>query len=1102
MDTKKAIILGAFSICFLFIILAYPHTSSAARYVSTSGTDSGDCTTPATPCATIQYGMDQLAGSETVNVAQGTYPDYFFLELYPPFNSISLIGGWNNDFTEREINPSATISYGDIIASWADVVIDGFTFKNSSIRAHYGFDIELSNNIFNKSELYFSGWFDPNVTATNNIITGNTVGISLITYGLRLPDGGCETSGDIYFTSINNTFTMNDIGLLTRVGYCGNSVIVDLKNDIIWGNNLDIDTSEGGTVNASYSNIGSGSFNDDGTNISEDPLFLDVTSGDFHISPYSQCVDGGTNTGAPAIDFEGNIRPFDGAGDGQAITDIGADEYSLIIFQTDNNPVIDGTLSEYDTAEGITITPPSGGNTVTIKAVWNNEALYLAYEVIDIELNGSITTRDGDAGSDDSVEWGIDTLGDSGGSGTPGSPYMLPDDYRGIINILNTQYDEQGTASGVPSSSWHGGWQSAVHVNGTINDNSDTDTGYTVEVKIPWSELGFSGPPANAQLLKIAFKINDKDSGCDVYPAGTYLDAENFTGTISQGSGTFSEESSLSGHLGTGYLLSVGGSGGYGGACPAADEGKEYLLNFPPTSTDTTYNVWIRGYAPDGNSDSVFIGIDGNCTGAIKEGVYNSWRWTNHVQNGVNTVTVPAGMESHRVNVWIREPNHLLDGIYITTGTETPSDAAHRTTVDPKSCLTTTSAMWPDGTGLFQNVSSWERTNLSTTCAQSIVRIFDTPPAYYSTLQSAYDSAVNSDLMQSRGLIFNGDLFIDMNKEVALSGGYSCDYSAHQGTTTIRGNLIIIDGALTIEDGIVRLREFFPVPDTGQTQSYTATIGEDSDYLINPPHFSDNGDGTVTDNVTGLMWWQDSDIQTYQNWYVAAGTHDSIYNPGLTDFCGNSTLAGYTDWRLPDEFELQGIANYGTSGPAIDENYFLNTSSHYWSSTTVVHRPTYARYVNYSDGRIFYKSKSDNSFVKCVRGEPDPSLSYTDNSDGTVTDNVTGLMWQQEDDSTERSWLSALTYCENLSLAAHTDWRLPNVKELVSIIDNSRYDPAINTTYFPNISYDDLSNTVYWSSTAYHPFTLAMWYVSFKSINVGVQNRSDTNFVRCVRGGQ
>ena len=100
------------------------------------------------------------------------------------------------------------------------------------------------------------------------------------------------------------------------------------------------------------------------------------------------------------------------------------------------------------------------------------------------------------------------------------------------------------------------------------------------------------------------------------------------------------------------------------------------------------------------------------------------------------------------------------------------------------------------------------------------------------------------------------------------------------------------------------------VPDTGQATSYTATFGEDADYTVNSPSYTDNGDGTITDDVTGLMWQKCSAGQTNDascsgtatthNWYQATGTPDATYNPsGATNVCGSLSLAGKTDWRLP-----------------------------------------------------------------------------------------------------------------------------------------------------------------------------------------------------------
>jgi len=129
---------------------------------------------------------------------------------------------------------------------------------------------------------------------------------------------------------------------------------------------------------------------------------------------------------------------------------------------------------------------------------------------------------------------------------------------------------------------------------------------------------------------------------------------------------------------------------------------------------------------------------------------------------------------------------------------------------------------------------------------------------------------------------------------------------------------------------------------------------------------------------------------------------------------------------------------------------------------------------------------------------------FTDNGNGTVTDTPTTLMWQKQDDGITKTWEQALTYCEGLSLGGFSDWRLPNIKELRSIIDSSKYSPAINTTYFPNTQ-----SSYYWSSTTYAGGTTDAWYVYFDGGHVDnfsktltATNKITTHYVRCVRAGQ
>ena len=136
---------------------------------------------------------------------------------------------------------------------------------------------------------------------------------------------------------------------------------------------------------------------------------------------------------------------------------------------------------------------------------------------------------------------------------------------------------------------------------------------------------------------------------------------------------------------------------------------------------------------------------------------------------------------------------------------------------------------------------------------------------------------------------------------------------------------------------------------------------------------------------------------------------------------------------------------------------------------------------------------------------------FINNGDGTVTDTATGLMWQEET-ADEMTWEEAITYCEDLSLGGYTDWRLPNRNELQSIVDYSEYNPAVDTNAFP-----DTMSSDYWSSTTNADLTDNAWLVNFNYgyvytvhawiailYNGGVSHdgKSDSYYVRAVRGGQ
>jgi hypothetical protein len=190
-----------------------------------------------------------------------------------------------------------------------------------------------------------------------------------------------------------------------------------------------------------------------------------------------------------------------------------------------------------------------------------------------------------------------------------------------------------------------------------------------------------------------------------------------------------------------------------------------------------------------------------------------------------------------------------------------------------------------------------------------------------------------------------------------------------------------------------------PVPDTGQTTSYTDTFGEDSDYSINPPSYTKLGQNgvempdTVTygdgwimtrDNVTGLIWEMKTDDGSVHDKYKKYTWYDPNpeTNGGFVGTAGDGTdtqdfiaalndaaFGGFSDWRMPNRKELRAIVHSGTYSPTIDTAFFPNTNrSYYWSSTTYARYRYYAWYVSFYSGYVNGDDKSYSYSVRAVRG--------------------------------------------------------------------------------------------------------------------------------------
>lgn len=323
----------------------------------------------------------------------------------------------------------------------------------------------------------------------------------------------------------------------------------------------------------------------------------------------------------------------------------------------------------------------------------------------------------------------------------------------------------------------------------------------------------------------------------------------------------------------------------------------------------------------------------------------------------------------------------------------------------------------------------------------------------------------------------------------------------------------------------------YTIVDTGQKNCFDNTkkiqctkigqpfFGQDAQYTTSPPAYKDNRDGTITDLNTNLMWTKDpGSKKTYKQ---------ALANAKICK------VAGHTDWRLPTIKELYSLilfsgmdpdpGNPNTSDliPFINKKYFdfrygqhadgdriidsqFATSTIYRSTTMNGNKTMFG--VNFADGRIkgypinpIGPRPEKKFYALYVRdntayGKND----FHDNGDGTITDRATGLIWMKVDSGHMKAgknkdgkltWAQALDWAENLDYAGCSDWRLPNAKELQSIVDYSRcpdttdspaIDPIFQTSEIKNEA-GKKDYPYFWTSTTHqtHRNADTAVYISF-----------------------
>ncbi|MEI8386252.1 MAG: DUF1566 domain-containing protein [Verrucomicrobiota bacterium] len=332
----------------------------------------------------------------------------------------------------------------------------------------------------------------------------------------------------------------------------------------------------------------------------------------------------------------------------------------------------------------------------------------------------------------------------------------------------------------------------------------------------------------------------------------------------------------------------------------------------------------------------------------------------------------------------------------------------------------------------------------------------------------------------------------------------------------------------------------FPIVGTGQSRCYDDRneiappqpgqpfSGQDAQQKHSRSSYKPGADGlTVRDNITGLTWQRSPDT----NGDAKLNRGDKLTLAQALALPGKLNAAkfgGFDDWRLPAIKELYSLfdargadpsgpsdADTSSLTPFIDTKFFQfaygdtgkgerTIDSQYASSTKYVGKGARGFDklfgVNFADGRIKGYDlmmpggrEEKTFFVQCVRGNPGYGKNdFCDNGDGTVTDRATGLMWSKADSGAGMNWRDALAWVQKMNaekFLGRDDWRLPDVKELQSIVDYTRspdttrsaaIDPVFRCTTTTNED-GKADFPFYWSATTHaglHGAGAAM-YVAF-----------------------
>ncbi len=266
---------------------------------------------------------------------------------------------------------------------------------------------------------------------------------------------------------------------------------------------------------------------------------------------------------------------------------------------------------------------------------------------------------------------------------------------------------------------------------------------------------------------------------------------------------------------------------------------------------------------------------------------------------------------------------------------------------------------------------------------------------------------------------------------------------------------------------------------------------QDGEYQPDTHPFVPSGD-EVHDTVTGLTWQAVDDGKTYSN-------DDAIAQCAKL----STGAAGAGSWRLPTVVELMTTIDFATAGPSMDQAFANAQPTNYWTVSPVAGSKTLAWTVKFDAGEVVPLLRDSALPIRCVRGQLTAAPAggghlrlagpYTV-TPNTVRDEANVLEWQRRDDDQRRNWREALDYCATLDLDGHHDWHLPNVAELLGIVEFASTDPVKIDPAF-----DGAEGDLYWTSTFGEGAPTLSWSITFNMGIVDGVTTTGLGYARCVR---